>query len=627
MKILLLHSDFLEFEPKIKAMKSAEECELAKKRIEDCLVVFTAIEKGDEKSPKQAVEMLRKEIKDVAEQIKARKIVLYPYAHLSRELASPEIALKIFKEGEQELKKEFEVFRAPFGWYKEFMIKCKGHPLAELSREIVIGETKEEELVSESLKEEEKVKSRWFILTPEGKLNEISLSGEKIEGFDFGEHENLKKFAAYEMAKIRIAKEEPPHIRLMRKLEIADYEPGSDPGNLRFYPKGRLIKSLLEMWVTEKVINYGAMEIESPVMYDYEHQALKDYLNRFPARQYIVESAKKKFFLRFAACFGQFLMKAGANISYRSLPLKMYELTRYSFRLEKAGELAGLRRLRAFTMPDMHTLCNDISQAINEFRNQFYLSMECMSDIGFGPDEYETAIRFTEEFWNGNKEFVISLAKALGKPVLIEMWNFRYAYFDPKFEFNIVDALDKCSALSTVQIDHENAKRYGIQYTDSDNARKYPTILHCCPSGAMERIIYALLEKAYMKDEKHATLPLWLSPIQVRLCPVNDDYLPMAQEIAEKLEKEQIRVDIDDRPNTIQRKVLDSETEWNPITVVIGEREKTSGKLAVRFRETGKVESMDTEQLIKLIRDKTKGFPFKPLSLPKLLSKRPIFVG
>jgi len=319
-------------------------------------------------------------------------------------------------------------------------------------------------------------------------------------------------------------------------------------------------------------------------------------------------------------------MKADASISYRNLPLKMYELAK-SFRLEKAGELTGLRRLRAFTMPDMHTLCKDLAQAREEFKKQFHLGMECMADIGFEPDEYETAIRFTEEFWKENKDFVTSLAKLLKKPVLIEMWNFRYAYFDPKFEFNIVDALDKCSALTTVQIDHENAKRYGIQYTDFDNTRKYPTILHCSPSGGIERVMYAILEKAWMKDEKHAVLPLWLSPVQARLCPMNKDFLKLAEEITAKLEKEQIRADIDDREMTIQKKILESETEWNPMAIVIGEKEKKSGKLAVRFRESGKVESMKLEEVVKIIKSKTKGFPFKPLTLPKLLTKRPVFVG
>jgi threonyl-tRNA synthetase len=622
MKILLIHSDFLEFEPREKAIKLAEESS-GKKRVEECLVVFIAVESVDESNSEQAAINLAEEVKKVAESVKTRRVVLYPYAHLSKDLASSETALKILKSSEELLKKSYEVVRAPFGWYKAFTIKCKGHPLSELSREI--GAEKPEELVSESLKEEQKVKSSWNIMDTDGKLHCIEIKDKKISGFDFSKHTNLEKFALYEMAKSREVKEEPPHVRLMKKLEIADYEEGSDSGNLRFYPKGRLIKSLLEEWVTRKVVDYGAMEIESPIMYDFEHPALKDYLNRFPARQYIVESAKKKFFLRFSACFGQFLMESQTNISYRNLPLKMYELTRYSFRLEKAGELTGLRRLRAFTMPDMHTLCRDVEEAKKEFMRQFKLSMECMKDIGM--DDYETAIRFTEDFWNANKDFVLSLVKLVKKPVLIEMWNFRYAYFDPKFEFNIIDAIDKASALATVQIDHENAQRYGIQYMDADNKKKYPVILHASPSGGIERIMYALLEKAYMKDPKRAVFPLWLSPVQVRLCPVNDSFIKDAEAIAEKLEKEEIRADVDDRSESISKKIRDAEMEWVPLIVVIGEKEKKTKKYAVRFRESGKVENLDLKKLVKYVKDKTKDFPYKPLTLSRMLTKRPIFVG
>jgi threonyl-tRNA synthetase len=628
MKILLLHSDSIEWEPKKKAIKEAEETEKVPVRVSDALVVFTAVEKADESRPGDSAKSAVAEILKVMKQVRAGSVVIYPYAHLSKDLASPKPAVIVLKEMEKLLGKEkVDVSRSPFGWYKAFSIKVKGHPLAELSRDI--GPRRAKEVVSKSLSEESKVKSTWAILTPGGKLSEIALKQGRLTGFNFSGHEKLEKFALYEMAKSRAVKEEPPHVKLMRRLELADYEPGSDSGNLRFYPKGRLMKGLLEQWVNEKVADYGAMEIESPIMYDYEHPALKDYLNRFPARQYVVQSVKKQFFLRFSACFGQFLMKAGSSISYRNLPLRMYELTRYSFRLEQKGELTGLRRLRSFTMPDMHTLCRDLGEARQEFRKQFSLSMGCMKDIGLKKIEYETAIRFTREFWKGNRDFVVSLARLAGRPVLIEMWSFRFAYFDPKFEFNFVDALDKASALSTVQIDHENAERYGIRYTDEDNTRKLPTILHCSPSGAIERVMYALLEKAHMEQQrgKNPILPLWLSPVQARLCPVSDRYQKHAEKVLGELEKENLRADLDDRVESVQKKIRDAEMEWIPYIVVIGGKERKSGKLAVRFRKTGKVRNMTGKQLAGEIRKQTRGFPFRKLPLPSHLTKRPVFVG
>ena len=202
--------------------------------------------------------------------------------------------------------------------------------------EIIVGDGLEEpakkEVLSEALKAEEKLKSYWHIMDTKGELVDF-------EKFDFNKHHNLKKFAVYEKQKVRAVDREPPHITLMKKLELVDHEPASDGGNLRYYPKGRLIKKLIEEFVTDKIVAYGGVEVETPIMYDMKHPTLERYLNKFPARQYQIESDKRKFFLRFAACFGQFLIAHDATLSYRSLPLKLYELTRYSFRREQSGEI------------------------------------------------------------------------------------------------------------------------------------------------------------------------------------------------------------------------------------------------------------------------------------------------
>ena len=185
MKILLLHSDFIEFEPKQKAIKLAEESS-GKQRIEECLVVLIAVEDRDEKNPEQTAKNLAEEVTSVAKEVKANNIVLYPYAHLSKDLSSPDVALLILKETEKLLKNDFSVVRAPFGWYKKFSISVKGHPLSELSREI--GEE-----IPEALKKEEKLKSEWFIMDPKGKLIKLELENKEISGFDFTKYKNLEK--------------------------------------------------------------------------------------------------------------------------------------------------------------------------------------------------------------------------------------------------------------------------------------------------------------------------------------------------------------------------------------------------------------------------------------------------
>ncbi|WP_456478630.1 threonine--tRNA ligase [Geoglobus ahangari] len=615
MKILLLHSDYIEYEVK-KKTKFAEPFDGKGERVNEALVVFVSVEKGDsEDTALKAVE----EIRDVAGKVNAERIVLYPYAHLSSNLADPETAVKLLKFMEKELSSDFEVHRSPFGWYKAFKISCKGHPLSELSREIK-GEDIE---VTQALKDEEKAKSYWYILTPEKELVEV-------EKFDFSKYPNLKKFVDYEISKRRAVDRIPPHVELMKRLEIADYEEASDSGHMRYYPNGRLVKSLLETFVTEKCIEYGAMEVETPIMYDRAHPTLRKYLERFPARQYIIKGDKRDFFLRFAACFGQFLMASQATITYRHLPLKMYELTRYSFRKEQRGELVGLRRLRAFTMPDMHTIVRDIEEAKEEFYNQYKLSVEVLKEIGLEPEDYEVAIRITRDFYEENREFIHSIAEVLNKPILIEMWDRRFFYFVLKFEFNFVDALDKASALSTVQIDVENAERYGITYVDSDGKEKHPLILHCSASGAIERVMYALLEKEHMRAGRGELpmLPVWLSPTQVRIIPIAERHLEKAMEVAEVLRANRVRADVDDREETTGKKVRDAATQWIPYIVVIGDRELESGKLSVTVRKGSTKEKqrnveMTVDELIEEIRRECEGKPYKPLPMPVLLSRRP----
>ena len=623
MRILQLHSNFIAYKPVQKEIALAEEAEKKEVRLEELVVLFTAVEEGDNI---KVAEMAIDEVHGFLEKLGVNRILIYPYAHLSSKLAKPSEALKTVKAMESYAsKKGIETFRAPFGWNKQFTISIKGHPLAEQSRVVLPAEAKEkgeEEQVSEAVKAEEQLRSFWYILQPEGKMV-------PVEEFNFKGHKDLEKFARYEISKVRASQQMPPHVQLMKKLEICDYEAGSDPGNIRWYPKGRLIKALLEQFVSAKMNEYGAMEVETPVMYDFQHPSLADYLNRFPARQYLLKSEDKELFLRFAACFGQFLMVHDAQFSYKAMPMKVYELTRYSFRKEKSGEVVGLRRLRAFSMPDCHAFCTDLEQAKKEFVIRFKMCVQVLDEIGLDKDEYEVGIRFTKDFYEENKKFIASLAKTFGRPMLAEMWRERFFYFILKWDMNYVDNQDKAAALSTDQLDVENAKRYGINYVDDKGEKKLPLILHCSPSGAIERVVYALLERAYkvQKSGKVPMLPVWLSPTQVRLIPISSSYLRDVEKIAEEMEACRIRVDIDDRAMTLQKRVRDAEMEWVPYIIVVGQKELESEVLPVRDRSTGGMRKLKlknlTAEVQKILGDK----PFRPLPLPKYLSKRPQFYG
>lgn len=608
MKLLFIHSDYIEYNVREKATKIAEEYEKDHDRVEEVLVVFVSVERNDKINTADNAAI---EIDGVAKQINVKRIFIYPYAHLSSDLASPETAINILNKLRENIKDMgYEMHTSPFGWYKSFKISCKGHPLSELSK--TISEYEE----PEALKNENKLKTSWYILN-DGILIDV-------DKFDYTGYENLKTFVEYEISGTRAVHEMPPHVKYMKTLEIAGYEEGSDAGNLRYFPKGKLIKSLIENYVTERVLNYGAQEVETPIMYDYNHPALKSYLERFPARQYTVLSGEDKFFLRFSACFGQFLIAKDATISYKQLPLRLYELTRYSFRREKHGELVGLRRLRAFTMPDMHTFVADLDNAKEEFMKQYMLSIDVLKAFGLDTKDYEVAIRFTREFYENNKDFIYELQRRINKPVLIQIWEEKFFYFILKFEFNFVDNTNKAAALSTVQIDVDNSRRFNITYINERNERIYPLILHCSPSGAVERVIYAMLEKAE-KDKRNNVkpmFPVWLSPTIVRIIPVDKKHYEYSEVILNELRKNKIRADFDDREISLSKKIREAEMDWIPYIAVIGDKEISSNILTIRERNKNGNYEISLEEFIKTIKEKISDYPYRDLNESQYLSKR-----
>ena len=620
MKLLLIHSDFIEYEVKEKAISHPEEIKTTKDRLDEVLTVFIAVEKVDEKSPTLAIEEATKEIIKIAEQLKVKNIMLYPYAHLSSDLANAKTGKDILIQLEEKIKKnKFTIKRSPFGWYKAFTISCKGHPLSELSREIIPGSEKE------AVEKEKEIISQWCILTPDGELIDANK-------FSFSGHDELKLLYEYESSGTRKVVGEPPHVKMMQSQELVDYEPASDSGNFRWYPKGRMIKGLLEQHINNIIQNIGGMQVETPIMYDLEHPALGEYVKKFPARQYIVRS-DKDFFLRFAACFGQYMIAHDMTISYRNLPLRLYELTHYSFRREQSGEVSGLKRLRAFTMPDLHTFCKDLPQATEEFKRQFTTSMQWMNSLNL---DSEVALRFVKEFYEKNKTLAHDLAKLAGKPILIELWNERYYYFVMKFEFNVIDSMKKASALSTVQIDVENGKRFNINYADEKGEKQHPLILHTSISGSIDRNVYALLEREAIKmnQGKKPMLPLWLSPTQIRFIPVADEFVADCEKYIDELNKISvfyfIRSDIDDREESVGRKIRDAEKEWIPYIIVVGEKERKEKTVSPRVRKNdlGEGDRLYTiSQLHDLVVQRVKDYPQQKLPISMYLSKRPKFKG
>ena len=428
----------------------------------------------------------------------------------------------------------------------------------------------------------------------------------------------------------RPAKGEPPHIRVMRQLELIDYEPASDVGHFRFYPKGAFLKELLEEYVhTIAVDLIGAMRIETPLMYRLSQKDIAEQAEKFLEKDYRIKLSKdKELLLRFAGDFGLFSTMKNVQMSQRQLPIRIFELSP-SFRLEKRGECVGLRRLRAFTMPDIHCFCADYDQGKEEFARITKYYDQLIKGLGIS---YLLVFRMVEEYYDQTQDLLVGLAKDLKRSILVELLPEMSHYWNVKNEFQFVDAAEGSGQLSTVQLDVTDAERYGITYVNETGEEVGCIIVHTS-IGSLERLVYGLLESAVKRQQegKLPMLPVWLSPVQTVIIPVADRHTEQAKKIVTQLRDLNVRAVIDDRGKTLSWKVRNAGTQWIPYVVVIGDKELENQSLTVTIRSEStskkpKSKSMTISELAKAIEQLSENKPFRQLSMPIRISMWPIFI-
>jgi threonyl-tRNA synthetase len=620
MKLLFWHTDYIKVRPTKEALKEKDE-KLEIEELNEPLVVLVSIEKGDEKF----VDFVVEEIEEVFRQVGAKSIVIYPYAHLSSNLESPSKAREILNKIVEKLKeKNYLVKKAPFGWYKEFEVKVKGHPLSELSRTI------DEEYVvkkqAKKAKEEKKEEGRFIVIDEKG--NELSIE-EALKVVP----EEMKTLIEKEALKKDTSKKIPIDYHEIFKKFGFEWEPLSDSGHMRMNPKAALMYDLAAEYIRRQVHKRGrekginVFEVKGTNMFDLNHPAIKTHALLYGDRLYTIETEKREFVLRYAACFQQFAMAKDWQISYKHLPFGMLEVAD-SYRLEQRGEVELLFRLRKFTMPDWHTFCKDEEEAKEYMLRIHDIIMDEMENkIG---KRYWLLINVTdEETYERYKDYLKEIAKSINRPVLIYIYpKEEKRYWTINIEYHIIDNKNKPREIGTVQIDIGNWQRFGITYTDKDNKEKGVIILHTAILGTVERFLYTLFDKAIENQlkGKKPYLPVWIAPIQVRIIPVNEKHIDFAKEVLNELLKEGIRADLDDRDLRFSKKIAEAEKEWVNYIVVIGDKEIESKKLSVKVRELNdENKEYSVEELIKEIKEKTKDYPKKELTMPELLSLRPKF--
>ena len=516
MRTVLLHSDWIEFEPKRKAIRNPEPVEKRLHRIENALVVLVCVEKNDDYDvAKEAVE----DILTIREKVNAPRVVIYPWAHLSSNLADASKALDILISMENMLRESgTEVYRAPFGWYKEFRIAVKGHPLAELSREFKPKEAK---------RIEKKGEKKFIIFTPNGE--EIDPSKANLGEFNKDFQILVKK----EALKEPLAGGKSKVLSYLQKFGF-EWESYSDHGHMRMGPYASLIFDLVAEYSRIVISKLGipVYEVKGTAFFNLSEKPVREHAELYGDRLYIIETDKGKLVLRYAACHQQFALVKDWSISYKDLPLGIFEIAD-SYRYEQSGEVELGFRLRRFWMPDLHILVRDENEAKQWFMKVHKLILEEMRKL---ERNYELLINVVSlQQYRKDRNFILKLARDIKKPVLVSIYpatGLNY-YWTINIEYIIIDHLNRPREIGTVQIDTGNARRFDIKYVDKDNEKKYPVIIHTAIIGSIERYIYAQFDTAAKKEKP--MLPVWLSPIQVRVIPLGKTFLKYAEKVASEI--------------------------------------------------------------------------------------------
>ncbi|BEP16970.1 threonine--tRNA ligase [Pyrofollis japonicus] len=616
MKVLLIHAKEFYYRARSKAISDAEPLSEAPEslHLSNALIAFTTVEDVDAQAPKDVAKKAALDIDELARQLKVENVLIYPYAHLSSKLAPPHIALNVLKLLQDELEaiseRAYNVYRAPFGWYKEFKVHCLGHPLSELSRSYT-----PQAIVRP------KVEKRYYILTPEGEVYDPQdyLSRASKELQILIEKEALGK---------EIGEVKNPVNEVCSKFGF-EWEPMGDYGHMRYEPHASLIVDAVSeyAWALARSLGIPVLKVRGTNMFDLASKPVYEHAQLYGDRLYELWTDRKHLVLRYAACHQQFAMLKDYVLSYKDLPLGMFEVAD-SYRLEQSGEVTLCFRLRRFYMPDLHILTKDIEEAVKISEKLQEVIHREARKLG---QEYYAVYNVTEDFWEQKRDMLLELIRRDGKPALITLYPAGIYYWVVNVEYHIIDSAGRPREIATYQFDIGNAKRFGIKYVDENNEERYPVIIHTALIGSVERYIYMVFDSAIKAEKRGETpyIPTWLSPIQVRLIPLNpkeNEQMSYAEKVADLLEENMIRVDIDDRDISLGRRIRDAAREWIPYIAVIGERELKTGTLNVTIRKTNDRITMKPEDLVQKLLEEIKGYPRAQPTLPRYVSKRPSLV-
>jgi threonyl-tRNA synthetase len=572
LRILQQHLDFIEYEPREKEIAAAEEAEKKKYRYEEIVVLFTSVEKGDDdETAKQAVAG----VKDFLGKLKVNRIIIYPYAHLSQNLARPKDALEILKSMESYARQEgIETYRSPFGWNKAFQIKVKGHPLAEQSRVYShAAETPAQVAVERPVK----------------------VPGErKVE---MTEEQMLARIKKSDFAGLP----DTDHRVIGEKLDLFSFQEPS-PGMVYWHDKGVKLRNILIEFVRGELAKLNYVEISAPILANTVLWKVSGHWDHYKDNMFITYLGDEQFGLKPMGCPSVMLYYRTRRWSFRDLPLKVADFDALH-RNELSGVATGLFRVKMLTQDDAHIFVTEeqiegqieelidlIAKLYGVFGLQYSLKISTMPDDHIG----------TKEQWDAATESLKKVVTARGLSYTLK--EKEGAFYGPKIDVDIKDSIGREWQCATIQLDYQQPRRFQLSYTGPDGKEHTPVVIHRVVYGSLERFIGILTEHYQGK------FPLWVSPVQVRVLSVSDESRDYAQEVLQNLKAAGIRTEGDLESGTIGGKIRNAQLQKVPFMVVIGAKEKEAGTLAVRSRDGEVTYGVKREEFVAQLRKKIEAF-------------------
>ncbi|MDG6916733.1 MAG: threonine--tRNA ligase [Nitrososphaerota archaeon] len=541
MKILQMHADFIEYTPVKKEIRAAEEADSRTVREEDIVVLFTAFEAGDDAAlVKQAVA----EAKDFLARLGATRVMLYPFAHLSQDLAPPGDALQLLLAMEKDAAGAgLEVRRAPFGWTKALQIKVKGHPLAEMSRSYGAG----------AATERPQAKGR-----PKRELTDAEAMG-RLRRSDF------------------VGLPEGDHRTIGERLDLFSFQEVS-PGMVYLHAKGLVLRNLLVDFLRGELARGGYQEVSTPTLANTALWQVSGHSAHYKDNMFLTALGDEEMGLKPMNCPSHFLIYRSRKWSFRELPVR-YAAFDPLFRNELSGVSSGLFRVKSLTQDDAHVIATE-EQAEGELAKMLEMMERVYGTFGL---QYKVKISTrpddsmgTNDEWERATGTLVRAVKSKGWPY--EVKEKEGNFYSPKIDVDVKDSLGREWQCGTFQLDFQMPKRFKLSYTGSDGKEHTPVVLHRTILGSLERFMGVILE------HYRGSLPVWLSPVQARVIPLSDEHLPYATTVLSSLVSAGVRAEGDFGSGTMGGKIRDAQLQKIPYMLVVGKKEEDSGSVAVRTR-------------------------------------------